>query len=231
MELFVWCEILPYLLADEIIFTNINQMEYMLSYLHNQSLERLVREKARISAQPTLPKNLYHELLPQYDLPTGYVHIAYFGSFYGTRDMDEIFGALAGLGKQERDLIQLHIFTQQREQIENSILYQSVKNLVRINDYVDYLEFLNLCTRFTCLLVNDAATLGLKKLNPYLPSKLSDYLGSGTPIWALYEEGSALAEVCAGGKIAYFSKLDHKNEHTTVLRNLARKESGICQIK
>ena len=41
-----------------------------------------------------------------------------------------------------------------------------------------FFEFLNLTTKFDCLIVNDANTKDYKEINPYLPSKLSDYLGS-----------------------------------------------------
>jgi hypothetical protein len=50
-----------------------------------------------------------------------------------------------------------------------------------------------LTTKFDCLIVNDAHKKG--EINPYLPSKVSDYLGSGTDIWALYEENSTLSKL------------------------------------
>ncbi len=47
-------------------------------------------------------------------------------------------------------------------------------------------------TKFDCLIVNDARKKG--EINPYLPSKLSDYLGSETDIWVIYEEGSEMSK-------------------------------------
>ena len=44
------------------------------------------------------------------------------------------------------------------------------------------------------MIVNDVITQGNFEKNPYLPSKLSDYLGSNTKIWALYEKGSSLSK-------------------------------------
>ncbi len=58
---------------------------------------------------------------------------------------------------------------------------------------MNFLEFLNLTTKFDCLIVNDTFTKGYKEVNPYLPSKLSDYLGSGSDIWMIYEEGSIMS--------------------------------------
>ena len=54
---------------------------------------------------------------------------------------------------------------------------------MRVGPYVRYLEFLNLTTKFDCLIVNDAATGASHARNPYLPSKWADYRGAGTPVW------------------------------------------------
>src|SRR5690606_1059000 len=45
---FVWCEELAYALADEVIFTNENQMEYMLGYCSSPDLAAMARKKAVI---------------------------------------------------------------------------------------------------------------------------------------------------------------------------------------
>ena len=206
-------------------------MNYMLSYLDNPALESLVRLKSKILAQPTLPRPFYDVVDSNYHLETGPIHIAYFGSFYGTRNMGEIFDALATLNRSEQEVIQLHIFTQQKDQIINSSKYQDIRNMIKVNDYVDYLEFLNLCSRFNCLLVNDATTLEKDKKNPYLPSKLSDYLGSGAVIWAMYEEGSPMSEICRSGKILHSSKIGHHDEHVRVIYELIGKYSKLIANK
>ena len=64
-----------------------------------------------------------------------------------------------------------------------------------IHDIVEYLEFLNLTTKFDILLANDLVTKDNFKINPYLPSKLADYTGSGNDIWIIYERGSVMSEV------------------------------------
>ena len=55
------------------------------------------------------------------------------------------------------------------------------------------LQFLNLTTQFDVLVVNDAATASHHDRNPYLPSKVADYVGSGTPVWAICEPGSVMS--------------------------------------
>ena len=59
---------------------------------------------------------------------------------------------------------------------------------------IGYLDFLNATTKFDVLVVSDVITKGNFEVNLYLPSKLSDYLGSKSDIWALYEKGSSLSK-------------------------------------
>ena len=68
------------------------------------------------------------------------------------------------------------------------------KDYIRLNPYLDYFEFLNLTEQMDILMIYDAHTKGIKDVNPYLPSKLSDYLGSSAYTLAFIEEGSILSE-------------------------------------
>ncbi|MBE2899214.1 hypothetical protein HPC37_10715 [Pasteurellaceae bacterium 20609_3] len=86
---------------------------------------------------------------------------------------------------------------------------ESLKEYIEILPYVDYFDFLKLCDEFDALLVMDAKTKDLKINNPYLPSKLSDYIGSQTTILALVEEGSPMSEVNSD-KIIYAKLIDKK---------------------
>ena len=67
-----------------------------------------------------------------------------------------------------------------------------VSENIIIKKPLDYLTFLNASTKFDILLVNDVSTIGNWEKNPYLPSKLSDYLGASCDIWAITEKGSVL---------------------------------------
>ena len=44
-------------------------------------------------------------------------------------------------------------------------------------------------------MATDARVAEIHGINPYLPSKYSDYLGSGSKIWAITEAGSMLSEM------------------------------------
>ena len=66
----------------------------------------------------------------------------------------------------------------------------------------------------------DAVVTEYMGVNPYLPSKLSDYLGSDTPIWAIVEKGSSLD---------LFST--NNNNHKIVKSYIGNKESHIDVLK
>ena len=67
-----------------------------------------------------------------------------------------------------------------------------IKDNIIINKSRSFLDFLNLTTKFDVLIVTDANTEDYFEINPYLPSKLSDYIGSGSDIWGICELGSIL---------------------------------------
>lgn len=190
---FVWCEEVAYALADELIFTNDNQLEHMLSYCTRPELVARVRRKATVSAQPTLGREFYTMADHAYLLDPLKVHVAYFGNFYATRGLDEVLIALARLAATERDSLRLHAFTSKPEDLIRRTDELGISDLVTAGPYVAYLAFLGLTTRFDCLIVNDAITAGTHARNPFLPSKWADYRGSGTPVWGLVEPDSALS--------------------------------------
>lgn len=189
-NMYFLCEYLPYAFADELIFTNENQKEFMISKFPIKKIADEIEKKAQIKRHPTLKKEFYHLIESDYIIDDNYVNIAYFGNFYESRDLNDIFYALFGLDNYYRNKCKIHFFTSDPKSFkEANICSPIMKNLI-INPYVSYLEFLNLTTKFDCLIVNDAQNNG--EINPYLPSKLSDYMGSGTDIWTIYSEGSAI---------------------------------------
>ncbi|SCE70877.1 glycosyltransferase [Micromonospora mirobrigensis] len=190
---FVWTEEIAYALADEIIFTNENQMEYMLSYCSSPELAEVARQKAVVSPHPTLSPNFYQMVETDYALEPGVANIAYFGNFYATRGLDDVLAAIAAQDTWTRAHLRMHVFTTKPEELQKRAAELGISDAVRVGPYARFLEFLNLTTKFDCLLVNDAVTGDSHAQNPYLPSKWSDYKGSGSPVWGLVEEGSPLS--------------------------------------
>jgi hypothetical protein len=192
-NLMAWCEYLAYTLADRIVFTNPSQLEYMLSYCPVSSVVPLVRSKAVISPHPSLPPRFYAMSEQTYPLDPSVANLAYFGTFYATRGLGDLLDALTGLDAGVRSALQLHVFTSNADLLREHVSSLGIEENVRINPYVRFLAFLDLTTKFDCLVVNDALTADSHAQNPYLPSKWSDYKGSGRPVWGLVEPGSPLS--------------------------------------
>lgn len=205
-NLFFWCEYLTYLFADEIIFTNENQYKYMMENFPITEVVKLVKSKATISPQPSLEKKYYSLKESNYKIDKNKTNLAYFGGFYSTRNLNELLLGLEALDDNARESIRLHIFTSDPKLLQRELIGSPVEQCIIVNSYVSFFEFLNLTLKFDCLIVNDAETKSKKSINPYLPSKLSDYVGSGNKIWAICEEGSIL----------YNTILDYKSELSDV---------------
>jgi hypothetical protein len=188
---FLWCEWIAYVLADELLFTNPNQLEYMMRYCP-EPVVAMVESKAVVAPHPTLPAHFYRMVAGDYPLDKGMINLAYFGNFYVTRGLDDVLLAIAGLPAQLREQLQLHVFTSKPDLLHKRTQELDITGNVVARSYVGFLDFLRLTTMFDCLVVNDAVTAADIK-NPYLPSKWSDYRGSGSPVWGLIEEGSPLS--------------------------------------
>ena len=87
----------------------------------------------------------------------------------------------------------MYIYTQQDPESILNEVPNDLRHQIIIQKYVGYFDFLALSDQFDGLIVMDAETKGLKMNNPYLPSKLSDYLGSQSQILALVENGSPMS--------------------------------------
>lgn len=220
MNLWEWSEVLAYALADEVVFTNANQREYMLSYNADPELTDRAMQVSRISHHPTLPREFYHQNPAEYHLEEGLRHIGYFGAFYATRALSEVIEALRQAGDHVRSRIRVHIFTGNVDQASAQIAAAGLEKIVTVREYLPFLQFLHMTTKFDVLLVNDAATARHHPINPYLPSKLSDYLGSGSPIWSVVEPGSALNQIAT----TYRSTLGDVDEAGVVLAQIANSE-------
>jgi hypothetical protein len=216
LQVFDLAERITYALADRIVFTNQNQMDYMLGYCQDAGLVERALAISEVQHHPTLPVQFYELAPTDPSLDPAVTHIAYFGVFYPTRSLAEVLGALNRLGHADRARVQLHVFTTHPEALTLEVVRSGLAGVVRCRPFVPFLEYLHLTTKFDVLLVNDASTKEYAYSNPYLPSKMSDYLGSGTPVWALYEEGSVLSSL----RVDYRSPLGDVDAALGILRQL-----------
>lgn len=213
---FYIAEYLTFLFADRIIFTNENQRETMLS-THDDEIGKLAVEKSEIMPHPTLDDKYYHLAETSFELKEGDINLAYFGnSYYPSRHFEPLFFAFESLNHRYKDKIKFHLFIKKDEFIDALIDDLEFRDNIIINDPLDYFEFLNATLKFDVLLINDTLTEGFFPHNPYLPSKLSDYLGSGRDIWAIYEKNSTLSTL----DLKYKSLLTDYKQSREVLLNI-----------
>jgi glycosyltransferase involved in cell wall biosynthesis/ubiquinone/menaquinone biosynthesis C-methylase UbiE len=215
-NLFFWCEYLVYAFADEIVFTNKNQLSYMLEKT-DKNLQEIVQKKSIIKSHPILPKKYYTLEKSHYSLDNTKVNFAYFGAFYQTRKLNDLVEIIKVLPREYKEKITIHVFTNTKDELFDILKKEKVSQFFKINNYLPFFEFLNLVTKFDCLIVNDAITKPEKSINPYLPSKLSDYIGGNASIWALYEKGSILS---ISDKVQYKSELSNIADGVNTLRNI-----------
>ena len=123
------------------------------------------------------------------------MNIGYFGSFSPNRGIGDVLTALLTLPMDLRRQVRIHIFCNVAKDVKAQVAALGLGNVVYVNNYLSYMEFLNATTLFDVLLVNDVTRDERLPINPFLPSKLSDYRGSGRSVWALIDEGSAMSRM------------------------------------
>lgn len=225
-NLFNMCEVLPFIFADKIIFTNINQQEVMLERFNNE-FKNMVYKKSIISQHPSLDK-YYYDIDKHYvSLDQKEYNIGYFGNFYETRSASDIIN-IAKKIKENKINAKLYIFTNDTSKVRSQVITQGVSEIVQVSTYLKYFEFLNASKEFDCLILSDANTKEYMKKNPYLASKYSDYISSGTDIWSLYEECSVLSEIVKDNNNNVFgSELGHIEEIEKTLFELINNSKKI----
>ncbi|MDP9801708.1 glycosyltransferase involved in cell wall biosynthesis [Arcanobacterium wilhelmae] len=191
-NLFGFIERAAFELADRVIVTNENQLAYMLSFYSPDDAARFAR-KVEVRPHPAPHPALFDTPTRNLQLSPETINVGYFGSVYANRGFSDVFGALAG--SDER--IHLHIFTNTFDALKAQVKELGIAHRVHLHPYLPYVEFVGACRQFDVLLATDALAPASMTLNPFLPSKVSDYRASGTPIWAIVQPGSPLSKLDA----------------------------------
>lgn len=186
-------ELVTLLYADEVIFTNENQQRVMLER-YPEDLQSFVRSKSTIRHHAVPTKEMYQLVEADYELDSKRINIGYFGNFYANRGIGDVLTALEH--HPHADEFLLHIFTSKPEQLTRELWNHPAFSRLRINGYMPYLTFLNVATHFDALVVNDTDTSGSTfTVNPFLPSKYADYVGSGVGVWGITVDESPLSKL------------------------------------
>lgn len=191
VDVYFLVEYITFLFADEIVFTNENQRDFMLKSFPDD-VKDFVLHKSVIKPHPILPNEYYTIKDCKENLDSSMINIAYFGNIYSKRHFEVIYHAFEVLNHKFKSKLQFYFYLNDKPLVERLIEGLEISDNIHLKDTVDHLDYLNLTTKFDVLIVNDLITSDCFEANPYLPSKLSEYLGSGSDIWAIYEKGSTL---------------------------------------
>lgn len=182
--------------ADRVLFTCEEMRELVLS-------RHPVLDRARTGVLP-------HAFVPEWYGPRetgsgeGPVRLLQTGSFYGPRTPDPLLDALVRLGGatalESKLLIESYGGMDPRHQ--RRIEEEGLGPLLRTGGFIPYLQSLRHMRRSDVLVLVDAPLTSTEE-SVFLPSKLIDYLGSGTPILAATPESGATARALreCGGRV------------------------------
>ncbi|SDD36164.1 hypothetical protein SAMN05421538_101456 [Paracoccus isoporae] len=190
--LMFWAEYLPFCLAERIIFTNPVQQALMLSQDDPQAVRDRARAVSEISPHPQ-PGPLLLSHLPATAPPDRLCRVGYFGHANPRRGLGELLHAMAALQPGVAQRLVLHVFGTPDPALPELVARLGLGRQVRISPPLGYLDALARMREMRWLFLNDTATAGAFARNPYLPSKLSDYLSADLPLLAVVEPDSPLA--------------------------------------
>lgn len=217
-NLFFISEVLTYLFSDEIIFTNEQQKTYMLDYLKNKYFDYKAREslliginkKSFVKMHPTLDPVFYADRGVKISLSPKSINIGYFGNFNPNRGLSEFIESWQRLSHENKIKLRLYIFSNMNSEKIYSNIPHELREFVFVQKALGYLDFLGILDKFDFVLSLDTQVKECLGINPFLPSKISDYLGAEkVKILALLEQGSP-TDLLNSPKIAkqYFGNID-----------------------
>ena len=208
---FVLTEAATLLLADRVVFSNENQAQVMFG-AYPPAFQAAVKDKVVVRPQPTPPPGAYFARPVALNLDPAKINIGYFGNFYSNRGLGDYEAAMQNVPPGVAERTVLHIFSS----APTPQIHPAVETVT--HPPLDYLEFLNALSQFDVLVVVDVDTSATSyDINPFLPSKYSDYAGCGVPVWAMTEPGSPLDAV----EVAYRSRLGSVPEAVEVIARIA----------
>lgn len=228
-EITSWCEFLPYGLASNVVFTNENQREAMLGSLIDfpSAVVKDIRNRSIVSPHPTLSREWYaSRATPKIaDEDRLVLQLGYFGVFYANRGVGEVVAAMASLPRDQRDRVKITIHTDKPSEVRTALSPYRLGNQLRVRPYLKYLDFLSALDSFDVLVVPDVQSNGYIR-NPYLPSKLSDYRGSGVDIWGVVDSSSSMSSLTSD-VLTYRTPLRDVPAARALLRDLIRKKADV----
>lgn len=223
-DVFSWCESLTINLADELWFTNINQMNIMIEGVFPGRQGDLFRKKSLVKPHPTLALNTRDADSEDNHKGSAKYTIGYFGEFYPNRGLSDLFNSILMLPFELMSCVEVHVYTNSGAGCEAVVSDLGLENRVFIHSQLPFLDFHRVAAKMNLLVVCDVIPGDMYESNPYLPSKVSDYLGTGTPILAYTWPNSPMSEIDGLLEVSIGDVLGAKNIITNEINSNFNRE-------
>lgn len=178
--------------ADRLIFICEEQRDYTISQYPDLDKDELLK-KSIIMPLTYLPSwDMYKNLTAvehKNNKPLKAVHL---GRLYGLRRIDSFLEALKELKKEDKDIeskIVFHQYSEVQSPDIKKIKEYGLENLFVIHEKVSYVESTKIMKEADILVLFDSL-MPKQKLQPYLPSKIVEYLLLKKPILAICDGNS-----------------------------------------
>ena len=178
--------------ADKLIFICEEQRDYTISQYPDLDKKELLN-KSIIMPLTYIPTwDMYKNLLSKNNKRNKPLQAVHLGRLYGLRKIDTFLEALKEL-KEEDDKLEKKIVFHQYSEIQapdiKKIKEYGLENLFILHDKVSYDESIKIMQNADVLVLFDSL-MTKEKLQPYLPSKIVEYLLLKKPILAICDDNS-----------------------------------------
>ena len=176
--------------ADKLLFICEEQRDFTLSqYLNSEKL----KEKSIIMPLTYIPGwKMYDEIINTKKVKNKIKQAVHLGRLYGLRKIDTFIEALRQLKEEDRDLenkIVFHQYSEIQDEDVKKIKEFGLDKLFILHDKVSYKESIEIMKNADILVLFDTL-MPDKPVQPYLPSKITEYLMLKKPILGICGENS-----------------------------------------
>lgn len=203
--------------ADELVFICEEQRDFTANQYENK---KEIIEKSKIEQLTYIPEwNMYKQLINtrnKLNRPKQAVHL---GRIYGLRKIDTFLKALYELKKEDPNLSEKIVFNQYSEIQPYSIKYIKEKKLDDVfvlHDKVSYNKSLEIMKTSDVLVLFD--TIIEEGIQPYLPSKITEYKLLNKPILAICKNNSPSYRILDGKRCGYSVNEIKKNIYDLITK-------------
>lgn len=191
--------------ADELVFICEEQRDFTAGQYKNKEG---ILNKSVIEKLTYIPEwNMYRQLIDAHQVVNTPKIAVHLGRIYGLRKIDTFLTALKELKSQDPDLsnkIVFHQYSEIQPQDKKFIMDNKLEDVVVLHNKVSYDESLEIMKNADILVLFD--TIIHDGIQPYLPSKITEYLLLKKPIIAICNQNSPTFRLLNGKNCVYNAK-------------------------